>query len=366
MLQTAEDKQAASQKLEGLIEQGRQSTAKVIEYVMSHQPKDKLQPVEKMLFSVDNNKLSLLDRSMKRDEQQPMSIHKNALQQMATVTGIPSGYVSSLQETDWGRELLARSFNDHFGNKLKEKVYLVRSFNDDIRGFLSDKYRRLDSRPIVEAFATSVAEAGAFPYKGVVTDTKINIQAIFPELYEPVPGELVAYGISLENSDFGNGALSLRSHMLRIWCSNLMVTEETMRQIHLGKRLDDAAIYSQETYRLDAETVVSAMKDVVVMQLSPSVINSKIDAIKAASSKELSLVQVQAAIKNLTTRGVVTKSEGERALGIFELGGVEAVPAGNTQWRLSNAMSWVAGQSESPERQLELTKVAGQLLTEAA
>jgi len=77
-------------------------------------------------------------------------------------------------------------------------------------------------------------------------------------------------------------------------------------------------------------------------------------------------VQVQAAIKNLTTRGVVTKSEGERALGIFELGGVEAVPAGNTQWRLSNAMSWVAGQSESPERQLELTKVAGQLLTEAA
>ena len=28
-----------------------------------------------------------------------------------------------------------------------------------------------------------------------------------PEVYEPVPGEAVAYGLSLENSDFGNGAL---------------------------------------------------------------------------------------------------------------------------------------------------------------
>ncbi|HMH12634.1 MAG TPA: hypothetical protein VK578_05960 [Edaphobacter sp.] len=46
-----------------------------------------------------------------------------------------------------------------------------------------------------------------------------------PEVYEPVPGEMVAYGLSLENSDFGNGALSIRAYLLRIWCTNLAITQ---------------------------------------------------------------------------------------------------------------------------------------------
>lgn len=39
---------------------------------------------------------------------------------------------------------------------------------------------QLDSRPIVEAFATAVQQKGAFPYDGHVTDTRIAIQAIMP------------------------------------------------------------------------------------------------------------------------------------------------------------------------------------------
>jgi len=69
-----------------------------------------------------------------------------------------------------------------------------------VRKFLSDSYRRIDSRPVVEAFATAGQEKGALPYEGYVTDTKIVIQAIMPEVYEPVPGEVVACGLSLENS----------------------------------------------------------------------------------------------------------------------------------------------------------------------
>jgi len=41
---------------------------------------------------------------------------------------------------------------------------------------------------------------------------------------------------------------------------------------------------------------------------------------------------------------------------------VELLPAGNTSWRLSNAVSWLAGQVEDGERRLELEKVAGQLV----
>ena len=38
------------------------------------------------------------------------------------------------------------------------------------------------------------------------------------------------------------------------------------------------------------------------------------------------------------------------------------MPAGNSMWRLSNAISWVAGKTEDSERKLEISKVAGQIL----
>jgi len=40
--------------------------------------------------------------------------------------------------------------------------------------------------------------------------------------------------------------------------------------------------------------------------------------------------------------------------------------AGNTTWCLSNAISWVAGQTENAERKLDLMKVAGEVLPKAA
>ena len=34
-------------------------------------------------------------------------------------------------------------------------------------------------------------------------------------------------------------------------------------------------------------------------------------------------------------------------------------------WRLSNAISWVAGETEDAERKLEISKLAGQILNPA-
>ena len=78
---------------------------------------------------------------------------------------------------------------------------------------------------------------------------------------------MVAYGLSLENSDFGNGALSVRAYLLRIWRSNLAITQEEMRQVNLGKRLDDSILYSNQTYELDAKATVSALREVIESQL---------------------------------------------------------------------------------------------------
>jgi len=363
MLSTSESRTAAMDKLQALVLSGRQNAGNVIEYVMSHQPTDRIVKGGAVEFGPKQGNRGIVASIPGSDGVIVENIHRHALNQMALDADIPMKFLDSLAEekAPWGSELLAHNFNQMFHNRFNKKRYLVRSISPEIRGWLSDQYRRLDSRPIVEAFASAVQDKGALPYSGVVTDTKIAIQAIMPEVYEPIPGELVAYGLSLENSDFGNGALSLRAYLLRIWCTNLAITEETMRQIHLGKRLDDNMIYSQQTYQLDSRATVSALKDVVRLQLDAGSLTNRMEAVRKANDKGVTSEQARELLKRTLNKG-----EAEAAMSAYNSPDVYNLPAGNTAWRLSNAISWIAGQTEDAERKLDLMRSAGDVLSKAA
>ena len=74
---------------------------------------------------------------------------------------------------------------------------------------------------------------------------------------------------------------------MRVWCTNLAIGEECLRQVHLGKRLDDNIEYSQETYRLDTAANASALKDVVHNSISPERVNAYLEVIQKASREEI-------------------------------------------------------------------------------
>lgn len=360
MLATAESKNQAVSKLESLIERGRSRAASVIDHVMRHQPTDRLVRGDALQFRAAENLpevlITLPDREQEKVDQ---TLHRNAIYQMAQTTEMPVKFLDSLQAVaePWGRELLAHNLQTVFNRRFHKKRYLLRSLQQELRGFLSDSYRRIDSRPVVEAFATAVQEKGALPYEGYVTDTKIAIQAIMPEVYEPVPGEVVAYGLSLENSDFGNGALSVRAYLLRIWCSNLAITQEEMRQVHLGKRLDESMIYSERTYELDAQATVSALKDVIQRQLNAEQLQQHMELIRRANDRPVDASQARDLL-----RKALQKHEADSVVEAYNSADTVNMPAGNSMWRLSNAISWVAGKTEDAERKLEISKVAGQIL----
>jgi hypothetical protein len=182
-----------------------------------------------------------------------------------------------------------------------------------------------------------------------------------PEVYEPIPGEMIAYGLSLENSDFGNGALSVRAYLLRIWCSNLAITQREMRQVHLGRRLDDSVLYSQRTCELDAETTVSALRDVIGAQLNADALRRRMDSVRLAHEQS-----VDARSARELLRKTLLKAESEAVIEAYNSPDTQNLPAGNTTWRLSNAISSVAGNTGDPERKLELMKFAGEVLPAAA
>jgi hypothetical protein len=343
------NKNQAITKLNRLIEDGRQNAGQVIEHVMTHQPQDYIVKANALQFS-GNGGLSVALNNAE------FGLHRFALGQIAESASLPVKFLDSLTASEWGRALIAHNFNEVFKHR-DAKRHLVRTLNNEVRGFLSDSYRRLDSRPIIEAFVTGVQRLGALPYKGIVTDTKVAIQAILPDVFDVIPGEVIAFVLSLENSDFGNGALSLRVGALRIWCDNLAVFEENMRQIHLGRRLDENIVFSQRTYLLDTKTTVSALEDIIGVQLNREGLKRRMELLAVTAQKA---VDPQAAMKML--KDSLGVGQAQQVIDAYKSADIEMLPAGNDAWRLSNAISWIAGKETDGEKKLDLMKLAGKVL----
>lgn len=351
--QTAASEAAAfaRTKLEKLIETGRTRAGAVIEQIMSQQPQDHIVRGRALKFTPVGNGVEIGVES-----QRP--VHDHALQQLCSRAGLPIAYARTLQEAGpWGTDLLARNLGDLYGHQAEGKRYLTRSVGGEVRGFLSDRYRRLDSRPIVESLARTCAEIGALPVEGYALETKVAMKAVLPHVFEPVPNEVMAFGIYWENSDFGDGAHSCRIFMLRLWCTNYAISDTALRQIHLGKRLDDSFQFSQRTYELDTQVAASAVSDLVSGLLGPAKVEEACAAIKEAHETKVSANQVESFLKKRLTKG-----DAKAVTEAFNSADVEAMPAGQNRWRLSNALSWVAGQTEDERKRLDLMKLAGEAM----
>jgi hypothetical protein len=219
----------------------------------------------------------------------------------------------------------------------------------------------MDSRPIVEAFATACQTIGAVPVEGYAMETKIAIKAMLPYVFEPVPNEVMAFGICLGNSDYGDGALSLRGFVLRLWCTNFAITEECLRQVHLGRRLDENLTFAEDTYAADTRAMSLAVRDIVAGQLAPPKVDEFCALVRRANDEKIDPKAALAGLKK-----AVAKAEAEAIVTAYNTPDIEMLPAGNTKWRLSNAISWVAGKTEDQSRKLDLMRLAGDCLAVAA
>jgi len=186
-----------------------------------------------------------------------------ALGQIAGRAGVPIAYLRELagaEAAPWQHELASEILGRHHGHAGDTRV-LARSVKGQLRGWLSDRYRRLDSRPLVDALADEALKAGAVPVDGVATETRVAIKVILPHILEPLPGEFVACGAEWSNSDYGNGVHSFRTFLLRCVCLNGATAENLLKQVHLGGRLSETIEFSDRTHRLDTAASVSALRE---------------------------------------------------------------------------------------------------------
>lgn len=307
--------------------------------------------------TIDRTKLNFVFKDEYRRE-----IHPNALNQMSAKFDIPSKYINDLATGDlWKNNLAAHTLTKYFANTDRQKV-LLRSINGELRGFLSDRYKRLNSYEIMSNFLSGVRNNGLNVFDMHVSDTRNWIEVLDKNIINidtPNNGIVSAvFGMRMSNSDFGDGAFELNSYFLQVICMNGMTRKNAIRQVHLGRKLDENIEYSQKTYELDTAATVSAMNDTVKYLVSPEYRMKQIATIQKASEK---IIEVDSYIKKLTPMGML-KNEVESVKSLLMANRIEDGLQGEASlWKFCQSIGAV-GRDKDEIRHRELDQISGKLL----
>lgn len=346
-------------RFEATIEQGKQECQRVLEQIDAEVPRDRIIPSAALKFVPVANGVEV------SVEDESQGIHDHALQQFCSRGKMNLKFARALQELscetggrgEWATELLAHNLNELYrkgpGNG---KRYLMRSVDAQVRGWLSDRYRRLDCRPLLKAFhECALVQAGAVPMRGYALATKVAIRVVLPTVFEPIPNQPMMYGLEWHNSDFGHGTHSMRAFIHQPWCTNEATRDDVLREVHRGGRLNEDFAYSQKTYKLDQKASESALRDTIAGLLSPKNVDETMAIVKQAHDDKVDPKQIPQMLKQLR------KGEIESVKEAFTSADIENLSPGQNKWRLSNAISFVATQTEDKYRALELERMSGRV-----
>lgn len=290
------------------------------------------------------------------------NLHEHAIGQAGEKLGIPTGYIKKLSRgTQWERDLASDILNEHSKYTDRKKV-LVRAVGNEVRGILSDHYRRLDTSTIYSTFFNECNKYGASAISAHIDATRTYCETIYPEVVS-IPTQKngvvhMVFGLRISNSDFGDGALQLQSYNMQVVCLNGMTRDNMLRQIHLGRQLPDNLSLSENTYRLDTETQASLISDIVNNSFNPKNIERQAKIIQLASENEVNLSNE---IKKLKGTGLFKSEIEDIESVLISNKKSDGVQGDGTLWKLSQAMTAVARNNENKRRQREIEEISGKL-----
>ena len=282
--------------------------------------------------------------------------------QMADKYMIPRSYLKDLAAGGaWQKNLASEILNktSEFGNR--DRV-LIREVNGKVRAFLSDSYKRFDSMQLYVSFLKAISEQGALLLDAFSDESKDYFEVIHPQIV-PVRTELngtvfMSFGARLRHSDYGDGALEMRTFNMQAVCLNGMVTESKLREVHLGKKLPDDIALSAETVRLDSMAKASLISDTVKNVFSPENLKNDIARIQRAGSIR---IDFEKEIKKLPKMGML-ENEIKNLTGKLMLNNEnDGIKGEASLWKLAQAIGAVA-KDVKPDRTRELNELAGQVM----
>lgn len=290
--------------------------------------------------------------------------------QVASYTEIPKAYFDRLHAENKG--LLANNVNHAFNREAvraqkdqKAETRMVRTLDGNVRGFLSTKYRRLDSHDLLNETLPILIDNGFQVESSELTERRMYVKATTPKLTAEVKkGDPVQFGLVISNSDVGSGTLRIEPLIYRLVCLNGAIMSSAIRKYHVGRDngADDIAeMLTDKTRMLSDAAFYSTVRDLLTNSLKPEFFEREVNKIREATERKITnfdLEQVvEMSMEHLRVTGEGTKKNILAALASGNEG------AGLTQWGLANSFTRAAQAEDlTYDDATELERAGGQII----
>lgn len=277
--------------------------------------------------------------------------------QIAEKLGIPKRYYDEIGEIEGLRSINVNALMKH-----RNQPAFVRTLDNRVRAYLSDRYKPIDNFPLVtEAILPVTGEFNGLKILSMnITEVKMYLQFVLPVLAADVkPGDTVYYGVTISNSEVGMGALNIEEFLYRLVCSNGSIGASLIRKYHSGRRINvqdgDYNIYADDTIRADAEAYKLQIRDILRASLTETNLHRAIEPWKLAAG--IPIEKPIETVKNVTKMftGALLESETERLLTKLSMSG------DMTKFGLANAVTNLA-QEAPTDRAYEMEKVGQRII----
>lgn len=300
-----------------------------------------------------------------------LSLTDLAHDQMASRLEIPRKYYDKMREE--APKLLADNINTWLSRS--DAPRMVRTLDNKVRAFLSDRYRPLDNYDLANAALPTLQEAKATIISSQVTESRFYIKAIYPDLCGKVPEglqlgqghnftreDMVIASVTISNSEVGAGSLRVEAGFFKTRCTNLAIFDgSAMRKYHVGRsavsELDNAVEYfTDETRKADDKAFWMKVRDIVRGSCNKELFDSQLLRLTDAAKERIDTNNIPKVIEITRKKLNIADQLQNNILQHLIQGG------DLTKWGLMNAITRTAEDVSSYDLATDLERAGGKIL----
>ena len=289
------------------------------------------------------------------DSADQYSLNDHSLNNLCNKLEIGTRYISKCLPVS--QSLVTHNLNFWINNTKSRELMLRTVEGHDInrvRAIMTNRYKRIDNDVVANATLNKLMDMGAELKYSHYDGDNMNITAVLPKLEgEVVEGDFVQGGITITNSEIGQGSLVVKPFIYRLVCTNGMVAPEYLNQFyakHVGKIIID--IDNDDQWK----TIVSKMEQQLELVANPELFEENLNKLKQATEQKINSHQIEVLAKN---HGL---SDVERA-GVFErLNHYVGETFVTSKYDVANAITNIANDEEKSDDRARFLQELGGLV----
>lgn len=283
-----------------------------------------------------------------------------ALTQIGERVGIPVKYMRKMAEE--APQLLAVNVNHWFKETSERRM--VRTLDDRVRAFLSDKYQRIDNFDVANTVLPVLREVPGLKILSTeVTEHRLYIKAstsaVTGEIKSRRVGDIVEAGVMISNSEVGLGAVNVSPFAHFLACLNGMTREGGKRWNHIGRRAAEQdnpyVLLSDEALKADDRAQLLMIRDTLKSALNQDIFNKWLGKIQGLTEQHIQ-GDVPKAIEVLSNDFGLTQGEQQFVLRHLIEGG------DLSRYGVLNALTRTAEDVESYDRATDLEMLGARVV----